>query len=335
MLHTLLLIVSFLAVGPAVGWAKPKPEKATVQNSKSTLREAEALYKKGDMKEVTALLWKNIDSLDRNGFILLLKAHKKKEEWGEVIRAANLLLSRHPKDEEGMTYLGEAQYRRQKRPDEAKETLNQVLQINRKYQPAYEILALIYENNPYERRLLYQDMIEIFGPKADFLTQLCQLNVEDGENEQGEKYCTQAIEAAPKVPENHVYLGLIAKQKGETDVAKKRLRAAALRFPQSEFAQYEQASFMEAEANWIDAHRFYDVCVKANTKSDRCWVGLGNAAVQLRKYEEAIEAFNKACQIAGRKNAPIVRRAVSTARQRKDLDWSEKIGRVAERCSYF
>lgn len=318
-----------------MGWAQSKAAKAPIQDAKTTVKQAEDLYAKKEFGKAADLLWKNISSLDRRGLVLLMKSHKEKGEWSEVIRASNIALSKNAKDEEAMTYLGEAQYRRANKPAEAKETLKRVLEINPKYQPAYEILAQIYEKNPYERRLLYQDMVEIFGPKAPFLTQLCALNTNDGENEQGEKYCREAIAADPKTAENHVYLGVISKQKGDTEEAKKLLRSAADRFPGSEFAQYEIASFLEADKAWIDANKYYEKCVSADEKSDRCWVGLGNSAIQLRNYDRAVSAFIKACQIAGRKSAPVVRRAVSTVRQRKDLDWSDKISRVAERCSYL
>src|SRR5690606_33977971 len=127
----------------------------------------------------------------------------------------------------------------------------------------------IYEKNPYEKRLLYQDMVEIFGPKAEFLTQLCALNANDGENEQGQKSCQQAIAADAKIPENHVYLGVISKQKGDAETAKKLLKAAADRFPSSEFAQYEFASFLETDKAWIDSNKYYERCVRADEKSDR------------------------------------------------------------------
>lgn len=329
------MVVSFLAVGPATGWAQSKAAKAPIQDPKSTVKQAEDFFSKKEYGKATDLLWKNISSLDRQGFVLLMRAHKEKGEWGEVIRAGNLALSKNGKDEEAMTYLGEAQFRRANKPSEAKETLKKVLEINPKYQPAYEILAQIYEKNPYEQRLLYQDMVEIFGPKASFLSRLCALNTNDGENEQGEKYCQEAIAAAPKTPDNHVYLGIIAKQKGETDKAKKLLKSAANRFSGSEFAQYEAANFLESDKAWIDSNKYYEKCVRADDKSDRCWVGVGNTAIQLRNYNLAVNAFIKACQIAGRKNSPIVRRAVSTVRQRKDLEWSDKLNRVAERCSYL
>lgn len=340
MTSPLILVVSLLAIGPALfaqekSEVKAVPAKVAPTPSKPISAQAQELFDKGEFRKTADLLWKNIASLDRQGMLLLLKAHKARKEWNEVIRAANLALSRNARDEEAMTYLGEAQFRRQTNPEEAKETLKRAMEINPKHQPAYEIMALIYEKNPYERRLLYQDMIEIFGPKIEILTRLCELNAEDGENEQGERYCRQAIEKDSSVDRNHVYLGLIAKQKGETEAAKTRLRAAAVRFSGSEFAQFQYALLMEEEKNWIDANKFYEQCVVADSKSDRCWLGVGNSAIQLRQYERSVQAFSRACQLAGRKHSPVVRRAVSTIRQRKDLEWSDRLSRVAERCAYF
>lgn len=332
-----LLFVSILVISPGPAAANPPPAATIVASaaSKSPLKQAEELVAQKDLHGATNLLWKNISQLDRVGLIYLSKLHRDKGEWGEVTRATNIILSKTPRDEEAMTLLGEAQYRKAGKSSEAKETLQKVIEINRKYQPAYEILAQIYEKNPYERRLLYQDMVEVFGPRPAFITQLCALNANDGENEQGTKYCQQGVEISPQTPDNHVYLGIISKQKEEFEAAKKLLKKAAIKFPSSEFAQFEYANILESDKSWLESNQFYERCVSADGKSERCWTGVGNSSLQLRKYNRSLEAFGKSCQISGRKIAPTVRRAASIASQRKDLDWSEKLSRLAEKCSYF
>ncbi|MBX3033591.1 MAG: tetratricopeptide repeat protein [Bdellovibrionaceae bacterium] len=323
-----IVLVSFLVIGPA--WAAP----AAPASPKEIYHEAQGLFKKNDYAKTTALLWKNVERLDRAGIILLIKAHEAKKEWNDVIRAANLWLGKNNNDEEVLTFLGRAQFMRQRKPDEAKETLKKAIEVNPKYQPAYEVLAEIYEKNPYERRLLYQDMIEAFGPRADFLTKLCELNANDGENEQGEAVCKQAIGVNPKIADNHVYLGIIAKQKGEEDKAGRLLKAAADKFPSSELAQYEIAAYYESQKNWVDSAKYYEACLLADKNSERCLVGVGNSGIQLKKFERAHDAFQAACRRNGRKHTPIVRRAASSLRQMKALEWAEKLETVAERCAF-
>lgn len=325
--------------------AKVDPIAEKIENLKKKIQEnpknavavvqlAEQYSRQGRYDEATTLLWKQIDKIDNHGFSVLMQAHEAKKEWPEVIRAANLTIAKDPKNEEALTRLGNAQFMRN-RKTEAKESLKKALEVNKMYQPAYDTLIRIYEgNNPYEQRLLLQDMVELFGPKAMFLTKLCTLNTNDGENEQGEKVCQQAIKVNPKIPENHVHLGIIAKQKDEPERAKPLLKAAAAEFPESEYAQTEAAVFMEAEKNYVDAYKYFDRCLTANPNSERCQMGLANSGIQLEKYDRAYEAFQKACRKNGRKNASDVRRAYRALQQRKAGEWVTKFETLAERCAY-
>lgn len=333
------VIVSFLAVGPSsFGENKPvtpAPPVKSVDTLSSLVAKSRQLESKGEFDKIPALLWPHIEHLDRPGVLMLIKAHTALKDWNEVIRATNLLLSKNPKDTEALTYLGRAQFKRQKKADEAKETLKKAIESNPKFRPAYEVLAEIYEKNPYEQRLLYQDMVDALGPQPDLLTKLCTINTNDGENEQGESYCRKAVVADEKIPDNHVNLGLIAKQKGEPEQAQKILKVAADRFTKSEFAQYENAAFLEGQKNWVDSYKYYDACLRTSADSERCAVGLGNTGVQLKKYERALEAYKIACKKNGRKNAAFVRRSAVVVRQRAEGSWAEKFEELSERCSFL
>lgn len=333
------VIVSFLAVSPsALAQNKTTPPLAPVKSVdtlSSLVVKARDFEAKGESGKIPPLLWPHIEHLDRPGILMLMKAHTSLKEWGEVVRSANLLLSKNPKDAEALTYLGRAQFRSKKKSDEAKETLKKAIEANPKYRPAYEVLAEVYEKNPYEQRLVYQDMVDALGPQADLLTKLCTINTNDGENEQGESYCRKAISADEKIPDNHVNLGLIAKQKGEPERAQRLLKTAADRFTKSEFAQYENAAFLEAQKNWVDAYKYYEACMVANPESDKCSVGLGTTATQLKKYDRALEAFRVSCRKNGRKNSAFIRRAAVAIRQRAEGKSAEKFEELAEKCSFL
>lgn len=293
---------------------------------------AEIYLRTNRADKAAEILWKHVSLLPKSGMLLLIKTHQEKKEWSQVVRAANLLLSKNEKDADGLVALGSAQFARGKVTD-AKEALKKALEHNPRSLPAYRALGEIYEGNPYEQRLLYQDMVEVFGERAEFLTKLCQINTADGENEQGEKVCQQAIGKDSKRPENHVNLALIAKQKGETDRARQLFKKAADRFPKSELAQFENANFLEGSKNYIEAFRYYERCVKAEAASERCLVGVGNTGVQIQKLDEAFEAFRQVCRKSGRKHAGAMRKASHLLRGQKSFDWAGKFEDLSERCS--
>ncbi|MBC7370911.1 MAG: hypothetical protein H7326_05055, partial [Bdellovibrionaceae bacterium] len=169
----------------------------------------EALFKKGDYTAVTELLWKNIDKLDRKAMILLAVAHEKKNEPANMLKVATMLTAKNAKDYEAHYLLGTAQFMNKKN-SEALESLKTSLEINPKYQPAYEKLAQMYveKKNTYELRIVYQDMMDKIGRKPEFLNKLCELNtVIDYQEDQALLYCKDAISKDPKNADNYVYLG--------------------------------------------------------------------------------------------------------------------------------
>jgi tetratricopeptide (TPR) repeat protein len=296
---------------------------------------AEAAFKKGDYNTTTDLLWKSIDKLDRKSMILLAVAHEKKNEASNMIKVATLLTSKDPKDYEGFYLLGAGQLMAKKNT-EALESLKTALEINPKYQPAYEKLAQMYEQkkNTYELRILYQDMLEKIGKKAEFYTKLCDINTKDFQEDQAILYCKEAITKDPKVADNYVNLGIVQQQGGNPDEAKKTLKAAADSHSKSEYAQYTYANLLDEQKNYVEASKYYQACAVADEKSARCWNGYAKSSFEIHKYDQALEAFKKACKL-DRKNAPAFRKATTALRNSKDSTWVKPYETASESCSGY
>lgn len=299
------------------------------------LAQAETAFKNGDYNTVTDLLWKNIDKLDRKALVLLAVAHEKKKEPAHMIKVANILTSKDPKDYEGFYLLGSAHLMR-KKSSEALEALKTSLEINPKYQPAYERLAEMYveKKNNYELRILYQDMLEQLGRKVEFLTQLCKINTEDHQEDQALSNCKEAIQKDPKVADNYVHLGLVQKQAGDIEKAKKSLKIAADTHSKSEFAQYTYAALLEEQKNYLESDQYFARAVKADPKSARSWLGHAKSSFELRKYEPALEAFKHACKL-DRKNAVAFRKATTALKSAKDTGWTGPFEKASESCSGY
>jgi tetratricopeptide (TPR) repeat protein len=302
----------------------------------NVLSTAESLFKKGEYNQVTELLWKNIDRLDRKGLRLLAVAHEKKKEATNMIKVANMLTSKDPKDYEGFYLLGSAQLMMGKKNSEALESLKTALEINPKYQPAYEKLAEMYEqrNNTYELRIIYQDMLDNIGHKAEFLTKLCEINTKDNQEDQALTSCKEAIQKNPKVADNHVHLGIIQLQAGNTEEAKKTLRVAADSHTKSEFAQYTYANFLEDQKNYLDSSKYYQVGTLADPKSSRCWLGYAKSSFELHKYDLALGAYKKACQL-DQKTAVAFRKATTVLRNSKNITFLKRYETASEACSGY
>jgi len=310
--------------------------QSPAQNGSSVLSTAEASFKKGDFNAVTDLLWKNIDKLDRKGLLLLAITHEKKNEPGNMIKVANMLISKDPKDYEALYLLGSAQMMNKKN-SEALESLKSALEINPKYEPAYDKLVQMYEQkkNYYELRILYQDMMDHLGHKPETLTKLCELNTnKDFQEDQALSNCKEAIAKDPKTADNYVYLGLVHQHVGDTEEAKKDLKNAADTHSKSELAQYTYANLLEEQKNYLDSSKYYQTCTVADPKSSRCWSGYAKSAFEIHKYDEALEAYKKACKL-DQKTAVAFRRATTVLRNAKDSTWLKPYETASESCSGY
>jgi tetratricopeptide (TPR) repeat protein len=328
-----------LAADPAKGPATSPPlksaVKAPVAADTSLNTTAEAAFKKGDYEAVTKLLWKNIESLDHRELVLLALAHEKKKEAANMLKVANILTSKDPKDFQGFYLTGTAHWMN-KKSAEALEALKTTLELNPKYQPAYDRLAEMYEqkNNMYELRILYQDMVEQLGPKPEFLSKLCEINATDFTEDQAIKYCKEALAKDPRRADNQVYLGLTRLHAGDKEEAKKVLKSAADAHTKSEFAQYSYASLLDDEKNFLEASKYYNAGVVADPKASRSWLGYAKASFEIQKFEQALEAFKKACKL-DRKMAVSFRKAANLLKASKDATWVAPYETASESCSGY
>jgi tetratricopeptide (TPR) repeat protein len=297
---------------------------------------AENFIEKGDYEKGTLLLWKQVDKLDRDQLLVLARAHEKRNEPGEMIRALNIILSKKEKDVEALTLLGRA-YLLQKKNKDAMETYKKAVEINPKYEPAYRGLVDLYEKrtppNIYELRILFQDMLENIGPRYQYYVKLCELNTMDNTHEPAIKDCKAAIAKNSKEADPYVYLGISYRAIGEEKKGLKTLKKAADDFPESELAQFTYAKTLEEKKDFVEAMNFFKAATDANGKSARSWLGLAAAAFEIRKYEVAIIAYKNACKY-DKKNAATFRKAAATLRNARNSEWTEKYATASEHCTY-
>lgn len=339
---------------PATAPAAPAPKKASAESSEEKIERlkkeirsgpknmalvvqlAEEFSNKHEYEKTTLLLWKHVDKIDRRGLIILAKAHEKRNEPNEMIRALNILIGKDNKDAEAFSLTGNA-YVILKKNKDAVENYKKAIELNSKFEPAYNGLISMYEKrdppNLYELRILFQDMIEAFGPLPRYLRKLCEINTNDGTFEPAIQMCKDAISKDPKVADPHVYLAINYKAIGEDDLAAKTFKKAANAFPKSEVAQYHYAKHLEDEKNYVQAMNTYKAGTEADPASARSWLGLATSSFEIKKYELSLIAFKNACKY-DKKNAVAFRRATTVLRNQKNTLWIGKFENASENCTF-
>jgi tetratricopeptide (TPR) repeat protein len=318
----LCLAVSFLDLGQV--WSTALANE---------LSEAHLALKSNDYQKVIELLSPKVEKLSREGLVVLAKAYSASNNHEAAIKAYTACLSKNARDYEAKTWIGGEQLALG-RDKEAMATLKESLEINPKFTPTYKELVRYYEKkkNPYEQRLLYEDMIKNVGETAEAVTQLCELSTKDRLYDLAFTYCLRGIALSPTTPENYVYLGIASKETGQSEKSESYLKKAAKDFQKSELAQLTYAQFLDEKKNFIGSYSYYKQAVAAKSDSTLGLVGLGNSSLEIQKYAESLAAFTKACQL-DRKNLPAFRKAANTLRTMKLQDWTKKFETAIDACS--
>jgi tetratricopeptide (TPR) repeat protein len=302
----------------------------------SSLDSAQDLFDKMQYDKVTTLIWKNIDKANRANLITLSKAHEKRNEAGEMIRAVNLILAKNESDFEAQTLLGNA-YLLQKKPSLAMESYKRAVELNPKYEPAYSGLVTLYEKrdppNYYELRILFQDMVQNIGSRPQYLLKLCEINTLDAIYEPAIEACKQAISKNPKAADGYVYLGKCYQATGQEALGLSTLKTVATKFPNSVMAQVSYAQVLESQKNFVEAAKYYQKATESNPNSAPAWLGLASASFELRKYDTSFVAFQKACKF-DKKNAAAFRKAAALLKKYQESAWIKKFEAAADSCTF-
>lgn len=319
--------------------------KKTPRNLKLVIELAQEFYNIGDYEKTTLLMWKQIEKIDRNALLLTIRAHEKKKEWDQVLKVTLVMLSRDAKDKEALFYQGRSYLAQRKdnqkafnkeKETQAAEVLKKAIEIDPKYQEAYEEFAKIYDVkkgvNYYELRLWYQGMVEKLGEKPEFLAKLCEIDTLDGVNESAIKYCEKAIQMDPLNATNFVYLGRVQKNIGESEKSHKTLKEAAEKFQKSTLAQETYAKLLDEDKNYIESFKVYEQCIATDKKNETCLVSAAYAGAQIQKLEKSLEYIKAACQI-NRSHSVDARKIAAQLKQSQKADWMEKFEHAAEWCS--
>ncbi len=295
---------------------------------------AQKAFDNKDYEKVVDLLMPKLADLSRESILILGKSQSELKNQTAAIKAYSAGLSQQPKDIEMKSLIGFELFKSGKDRD-AMTTLKEVIETNPKFLQAYRYLIQIYEKkkNKYELRLLYQDMVERFGEKPEFITKLCNLTSLEGFFDLALKYCTLGIQQNAKEPENYVYLGLAYKDTAKPELAEKNLKQAADTFSNSEISQVTYGQFLEDKKDFIHAYDYYQRAILKHKDSLAGWLGVGRAGLEIQKLQESLGGFEAACKI-DKSALPAIRRATNTLRLTKNEVWKKRFEAATENCGH-
>lgn len=311
---------------------KPHLSDARTKEIEAKIEQAQKLYDSKHYDEAIKVLLPNNDILPRSGLLLLARSYEAKQDFVDEIRTLELCLAKNSKDYVVKTVYGQALIRAT-RVEEGLVSLQEARELNPRYKPAYEAMVkeLEKKSERYEARNVVNDMIKVFGPQAEFYTVLCRLYAIDSYHEKSVEICSEAIRKDPKVPENHVFLGLALKDREEVGRATSVLKRAVIRFPSSEAVQSAMGELYLVKKDQVRAYKHFKAATVADPGSTRAWIGYANTAFELKKNEEALNAFVKACKL-DRQQTKDFRIALGRLRVNRENMWRSRFENGINQC---
>jgi tetratricopeptide (TPR) repeat protein len=310
-------------------------EEKIIPKTEVIVGDIKTLYNKKLYKEVVNQYSPKIETLDRSSLIDLSKSYLALEDSPNSIKVLNLLYSRSENDVEVLTLLGQAHLKSGKKGSDALNAFKNALEINPKYEPAYEGLVEVYEKqkNQYELRILLQDMVEKIAPRKRYLTKLCNLCLESNLYDIAKKYCQLGTRLFPEEAENFVRYGQVIKVLEDSkNNGDQLIKKAAEDFKNSELANYTYANLLEEKKDFVTAFSFFQKAVNADPSSIRSQIGLAKSAFELKKYDIALEAFKASCK-KDKVSQSELRKKLFILKTEKNADWIAKYESALETCS--
>jgi tetratricopeptide (TPR) repeat protein len=268
--------------------AKPGQEKIPVSDLLSI---ASAQEKKSDWLGMIETLEPHQDRLDKRCLMALAKAYAQLKRNNSEQQVWTLALARHPKDAALQTQYATSLVRARKFPDGIA-AYYKAIEFNRKYVPAYDGLidVLISTGSNEEARNIITDANKRMGVRAKWLNALCGLYAKDSFFDKAIETCRKAMEKDPDHDLNPVHLALSYRDQGEVEKARRILELAASRMPKGSIVRTRLADYHYEKRSFVDA-------TQVHPKNVEALLGLGNSSTELQKFEEALQAFTRACEL--------------------------------------
>ncbi|MDZ4662793.1 MAG: hypothetical protein SGJ18_14365 [Pseudomonadota bacterium] len=354
----LFVVVSTLAGGSSPAFAKKKTREKTsgvqkIELSREQIRKLQEQAESGDKglkarkklsgyyfsnkeyKKVIDYLSPVAEGLDRESLGWLTTSYRQDKNYLNEIRVLEQWLSRQENDYIILKTLGDA-YKAIDKIEDATKLYQMSIAANKKYIPAYQALLDAYadQGNFGDARVLVTELISQLGEKPEYLHKLCEYYFSDGYLKESRSYCQKAVSRDPKFADSHVILGMTYKEEEKKDRYEKVLRTAAKQFPRSELAQFKAGEMSEDLKDMASAYKFYKQATIADRESIRSWIKMGFTGVALKKYEDALGAFVKACAFDRSGAMDPFRTALAELRKYGLNSWYEKYDAAIQKCKY-
>lgn len=276
--------------------------------------------------EASEHLWSNLSSLKIKDLLLLAESYEKLNLLTDLKKIANIIIGKDEKSAAGYLYL--AKSLSTLKVDELKErkkNLLKAIELDKTNKQAILLLSQIFrqEKNWYDERNILTDAIKHIKNDRDLMTQLCESLSLDSVHDESEKQCRENIRLFPDEIKNYVYLGITLREIYKTKESDELFQTAVEKFPNAEFSRACLAESKYKKNDFLGAFSDFKFIYDQKIYTDRIVMGYAKSAFQIKKFNEALEAFKYICNKDRRNSVEFRRSMLELSQSTHKKEWLE------------
>jgi tetratricopeptide (TPR) repeat protein len=295
----------------------------------------ESLYQTRQFQSIVREYGAKVLELQRPEQYLLAQSYLNLGNKKMAIRIFEIMIEKHPKDGPAYRKLAEI-YRQDKKYKQSIEQLNLAIKMNPHYEAAYLDLAqTILEFKPrnrFESRAIFEEMVEKFGKKPEYMEKICDLASKEGQHQIAEKACSQSLELTPNNSTALIAMGHLIRDKMEYQKADEYFTKLLLEHGRDPNIAVACGDYFKERNQTLKAFEAYEKGVTENEFSPyENIIKAAQLACELQLHEKCYLMFKKACGLS--KNAKVeLRRAMKFLSSLKDQTVTGKFEKLNLEC---
>ena len=241
-----------------------------------------------------------VKELSRQERHLLAQAYVQLNNIKQAIRVYENLVEGDVKDAPSYRQLAHL-YKKENKVTQVIAYLKKAILANAKYEIAYKELAdYILEHKPknlLEVRMIYEDMVEVFGLKIDYQQHICDLAVQEGQHKRAQIECDKALKLDAHNITVNLAMAYLKRDLQEFQESDKMFSALAQKFPEDSRVQRSCGEYFIERKLYSKALPCLE---KASTLQPEQWKTLlltAQAAWEIQNLAVSVSWFEKACAL--------------------------------------
>ncbi|GEM_PF-3053344 len=255
-----------------------------------TIEQAESLIKNSGT---------NLSNLDRDKANELALAYVKVGNMGGAQKIYELIIEKNSKDAPALRKLAQIQ-RKLKKYSLAISTYKKAIEANLKYEAAYlELSDTILEYKPKNRleaRLIYEDMILVFGEKSNYFSRICELATDEGMHEAAQKACKKTLQLDPANSVAKICLGHLLRDQGLLEEADDYFTKLISGGGGDYSINISAGKYFVDRGQWARAKMAYEQALSERADDKQALLGLAKSACQIQDLNACYLSYQKACE---------------------------------------